>query len=50
MQGDDVQEALETVDCLGDFDFLGLAGVEFFVGRVADYDWLAVAGDDFLVC
>ena len=48
LKGNDVQEALEAVNCLWDFDFFGLPGFEFFVGWVANYDWLAVTGNDCL--
>lgn len=41
LQGDDVEETLETVDGLGDLDLLGLARLELLVVGVADDDRLA---------
>ena len=46
MQGDDVQETLQTVHRLGNLDLLGLASLEFLITGIADDDWLAVTGDD----
>lgn len=46
LERDDVEKTLEAIDGLWDFDFLGLAGFEFFVVGVADDDWFARTSDD----
>ncbi len=46
LQGDDVEDALQDVDRLGNLDLLGLVGVELGVVGVANDDGLAAARDD----
>lgn len=46
LQRDDVENALQDVDRLGDLDLLGLASLELFVLFVADDDGLATASNN----
>jgi len=41
LKRNDIQETLQTIDGLWDFDLLSLAGLELLVIRVTDDDGLA---------
>ena len=50
LQRDDVEQALQAVDGLGDLDALALLVGELVVVDVADDDGAAAAGNDFRLC
>lgn len=47
LQRDDVEEALEAVNRLGDLNLLGVGGLELLVARVADDNGLAASRNDY---
>ena len=46
LQGDDVEEALKTVHCLGDLNLLRIRSLELWVIRVANDNGLATTGNN----
>ncbi len=47
LQGDDIQETLQTIDGRGDLDLLSQTGLELLVVRIADHDWSATTSNDW---
>ena len=50
LERDDIEQALEDIDCLWDLDLVRLIGGELGVLLVADDDWAALARNHLLVC
>jgi hypothetical protein len=48
LQRDDIEDALQNVDGLGDLNLLGLRGLEPDVAGVADDNGLAATSDDWV--
>lgn len=48
LQGNHVQQTLEAIDSLGNFDLLSLRGLELVVSGVADDNRLATTGNDYM--
>jgi hypothetical protein len=46
LQRDDIEDALQDIDGLGDFDAQALARIELLIVGIADNDWLAAACND----
>lgn len=46
LQGNDVQNALEDINSLGDLNLLGLRGLELLITTVADDNGLAATSND----
>jgi len=47
LERDDVQETLQAVDSLGDFDLLSLTSLELLIVGIADDNWLARTSNDW---
>lgn len=47
LQGNDVQETLQTIDRFWDLNLLSQTSLEFFVVGIADNDWFTWTGNDY---